>query len=116
MSSDEAATWLLNEYTFENENWGEALILITHRSWSKNDQIRLAEYYLKKIPFASAVGYESFLSFMSISNFTKTLQKYMPPSKSDKNLLKYYLIPILSRKVNSEIDKNIVTELEQQLS
>jgi len=115
MSSDEAATWLINEYKVENENWGEALILIPHRSWSKNDQIRLVEHYLTKIPFASSSGYESFLSFMSVNNFAKTIQKYLPTSKPDKDLLKYYLLPLLNRHASTEKDKNIVKELKNQL-
>jgi len=116
MSSDEAATWLLNEYKVENQNWGEALILLPRRSWSKIDQIRLAEYYLKKIPFASSSGYESFLSFMSVINFVKTIQKYLPTSKLDKDLLKYYLLPLLNRQASTEKDKNIVIELENRIS
>ena len=116
MSSDRAATWLLNEYKFENENWYYSLIIMRHRSWKKSDQVRLAEYYLQRIPFASASGYEAFLSFMSVSNFVKSIEKYLPTSNSDKQLLKYYLLPLLNNKVSSDKDKNIVTELERKIS
>ena len=115
MSSEEAATWILSKYKFENNNWGEVFIIIPHRSWEKSDQIRLAEYYLKNIPFANPRGYESFLSFMSLNNFVNTIQKYLPQNKTKKELLKYYLLPLLNKKANSENDKNTISQLEASL-
>ena len=54
MSSDQAA------------DWGEALLLIPHRTWKRSDQKRLAKYYFKKLPFSGPRGYESFATIMSI--------------------------------------------------
>lgn len=35
MESAEAAEWLISEYPMGSKNWGEALVLIPHRSWGK---------------------------------------------------------------------------------
>ena len=66
MTSDQAAAWILSRYPLASDNWGEALLLLPHRSWKKPGQKRLADYYFKKIPFSSARGYEAFASIMPV--------------------------------------------------
>lgn len=76
---------------------------------SQIDQICLADYYLQKIPFASSFPYEVFLSFMSINNFLKVLDKYVPFIEVDrKSLLFYYLTPILKKNIKSEKDEVLI--------
>ena len=116
MSSSEAAEWVINEYKIENQNWGEALIIMPHRSWFKNDQLRLAEYYFRKIPFASSKGYEVFLSFMSLQEFLEVIRNYMPHSQDKLELLKYYLMPLLEKRAQSEKELDLVNKFVEELS
>ena len=55
MSSKHAADWLVLTYPVGSAGYGSAIALITHRSWKRSDQIRLAKHYLSKLPFASVV-------------------------------------------------------------
>ena len=48
MTSDQAAAWILSRYPLASDNWGEALLLLPHRSWKKPEQKRLADYFLRK--------------------------------------------------------------------
>ena len=64
MGSEQAAEWLMTKYPVESIGYGEALLLIPHRSWKRSDQKRLAQYYFRKLPFSGARGYEAFASFM----------------------------------------------------
>lgn len=116
LQSSEAASWLMTCYPINSDHWGEALLVIHHRSWKKQDQVRLAKYYLSKIPFASARGYEAFASFMSVANLVTVIQDYIPSSSEDKRLLEYYLAPILRRKAQSEKDLAVVSNFLEALA
>lgn len=98
----------MKHYPVSGSNWGEALLVVPHRSWEKRDQIRLAKYYLSKIPFASARGYEAFASFMSVANLVAVIRDYIPSSPEDRRLLEYHLAPVLCRKAESEKDLAVV--------
>ncbi|MRW83043.1 hypothetical protein GJ698_02930 [Pseudoduganella sp. FT26W] len=65
-SYEDAATFLLEAFPLEALNHSEAFCVMVHSSWKRDDQIRLARSYLSKIPFASAMPYEAFASFMSL--------------------------------------------------
>jgi hypothetical protein len=108
LSSSDAATWLMEKFPTNTNNWGEALIAMPHRSWERPDQIRLANYYLAKIPYASERGYEAFASFMSIARMISVLRSYIPPAAEDKRLLAYHLGPTLRRKAMSDTDKALI--------
>ena len=105
LSSAEAADWLFEHYPTSSANWGVALQAIPHRSWERCDQIRLAQYYLAGVPFASARGYEVFASFMSVPNLLAVLREYIPTRREDKQLLGYHLAPVLRRIAKSERDR-----------
>jgi hypothetical protein len=47
-------------------------------SWKTVDQVRLADHYLSKLPFASETPYAAFASFMSIKRLVGILQRHMP--------------------------------------
>lgn len=104
LQSSEAAGWLMEHYPTSGGHWGEALLVMPHRSWEKRDQIRLAKYYLSKIPFASARGYEVFASFMSVASLISVIRDFVPPSAEDRRLLEYHLSPVLRRKAESDKD------------
>jgi hypothetical protein len=108
MSSEDASTWLMETYPLDSIDYGNAIILLPHRSWMKPDQLRLARYYFQKIPFASKKPYEAFASFMSISNLIKIIREYIPTDQSDKELLKYYLEGVLKKGIKSGSDKELV--------
>ena len=108
LSSEQAAEWLMGAYPLESKDYGEALLLIPHRSWKRSDQRRLAGYYFKKIPFSSARGYEVFSSFMSVKTFIECVRENLPANTSDRALLLYYLTPVLGKAAKNESDRLLV--------
>ena len=116
MGSDDAADWLMDQYPIERPDYGNAIILLAHRSWKKRDQIRLADYYFQKIPFANSRPYEVFASFMSTSNLIKMLRKHLPNSTSDLDLLVYHLEPILRKKSRETSKNDIVDRFLEELN
>jgi hypothetical protein len=65
-SYEDAATFLLEAFPLEALNHSEAFCVMVHSSWKRDDQIRLARCYLRKMPFASATPYREFASLMSL--------------------------------------------------
>ncbi|WP_225908839.1 hypothetical protein [Pseudomonas lactucae] len=108
MTSDQAAAWLLNRYPLTSDNWGEALLLLPHRSWKKPEQKRLADYYFKKIPFSSARGYQAFASIMSVKLMVACISDALPKDPSRIELVLYHLIPVLKRSAKNDVDRKIV--------
>ena len=115
LSSAEAATWIIDQYPLHSVDFGEAFILMPHRSWRREDQIKLANHYLKGIPFASERVYEAFLSFMSVPVFTRIVKNNLPDNKSDLSLLTYYLKPLLTKLVMDGNSEQEVRELFQAI-
>ena len=116
MSSSDAATWLMETFPLEREGWGEALVLMPHRSWKRADQLRLARYYLSRIPFAGPRGYEAFLSFMSVPRMLAVLKEHLPADPDRRSLLAYYLGPLLARRTaGSAADSAAAQEFLAQL-
>lgn len=110
MSSDQAADWLLANYPLESSDWGEALLLIPHRTWKRPDQMRLAKYYFKKLPFSGPRGYESFAAIMSIKSLLDCISEAIPAEKSRIDLLLYYLTPTLNRAAKSDSEKELIKQ------
>ena len=108
LSSADAATWLMENYPVEKDEYGYAIKAIAHRSWKKTDQIRLAKYYLDRIPLASASGYETFLSTMSISRFLSVVSEYIPEDRLRVSLLLYYIAEPLRKNTRNSRDEEIV--------
>ncbi|RFA30964.1 hypothetical protein CAI21_03020 [Alkalilimnicola ehrlichii] len=108
LPSTEAAAWLMDKYGVGQTNWGEAFILLPHRSWSREDQIRLARYYFQKMPFAQSRPYEVFASFMSLPLLVQVLGECMPRAKADIELVRYYLAPVLKKKARSAAEVQLV--------
>ena len=102
--------WLIETYPIHKFGHGEAFQLIPHRSWKRTDQIRLARYYLKNIPFASARGYKVFASIMSFKIFVGVIQEKLPIDESRIDLLLYYLVPVLEKVAKTDSDREL-TEL-----
>ncbi|PMN64500.1 hypothetical protein [Enterovibrio norvegicus] len=117
MSSEAAVIWLIDNYPIDNIEYGNAFMLMSHRSWKKSDQTSLAEYYLQKMPFSNSKAYEAFLSFMSLSIFLKVVRDFLPlNSSSDVDLLIYHLKPVLDSKVNSSNDSEMIEEFFSGIS
>lgn len=108
MTSEEAADWLIANYPVEKANYGDAISVVSHRSWRRADQVRIAKHYLKKIPFASAKPYEAFASFMSIRSFLQVVEEYVPEGNAEKSLLLYYLKPVLQQAAKNNTDHELV--------
>jgi hypothetical protein len=108
MSSDQAADWLMTKYPIETADWGEALLLIPHRTWKRSDQKRLAKYYFRKLPFSGSRGYESFAAVMSIKLLVGCVAEAIPVEESRIELLLYYLIPVLNGAAKNESDRQLI--------
>lgn len=111
MASEDAATWLMENYPVDAHNYGDAIALIPHRSWGRSDQIRLARHYLRKLPFASSRVYEAFASFMSLDLFVKIIKEYWPHDEADVSLLIYHLRPVLNKFARTDSDRAVVLSL-----
>ncbi|WP_157064337.1 hypothetical protein [Methylobacterium tarhaniae] len=115
MKSADAADWLIDNYPIQNQNWGEAIAIIPHLSWQRADQIKLSDYYLQKIPYASAKPYEAFAKIMKISTLVSILEKYIPCDVSGKNLLAYYSIGALRDMAKTKVDFDAISRLLDKL-
>ena len=109
-SSKDAADWLIEKFPTDCEEYGIAISLMTHRSWKREDQVRLAKYYLRKLPFSSSKVYEAFISFMQLERFLKVIREYLPDNEADRNLLAYHLSPVLKKHAKSDKEQEIVKE------
>ncbi|WP_223875552.1 hypothetical protein [Xanthomonas sontii] len=116
MDSEQAADWLMEKYPIGSMDYGEALLLIPHRSWKRPDQKRLARYYFRKLPFASARGYEAFASFMSTGHLLDCVKERLPMSDSNTDLLLYHMIPVLNRFAKNDSDRKIIAEFIDELN
>lgn len=110
MSSDQAADWLITKYPIESADWGEALLLIPHRTWKHSDQKRLAKYYFKKLPFSGPRGYESFAAIMSIKLLLGCVAEAIPTEASRVELLLYYLIPALTGAAKIDSGRQLIRD------
>lgn len=115
MESNEAVDWLISHYPIEQREYGDAISLIATRTWKKPDQLRLASYYLKRVPFSSVKIYQVFLSVMSIPNFIQALIPHLPDNQEEKNLLLYHLLPVLKKSIKNDKDEKVVDEFKKVL-
>lgn len=115
LNSADAVDFLIDVYPSNSVNYGQVFDLLNRRSWKKADQIKLARYYFKRLPFASAKPYEVFSSFMSLHNFINVLKEFLPADKSDLHLLKYHVEPILRKCAKSEKEEMLVGEFLSSL-
>jgi hypothetical protein len=117
MRSDEAANWLLETYKVGETGYGEAFLLLRHRSWAREDQLRLARYYLQRIPFASGLPYEAFATFMPIRTLVGVVREHLPNVSKDRlGLLQYYLCPLIKEKARTSEDNQAADELIAELN
>jgi len=105
--SSEAANWLMEHYPAGGPNSGEALKIISHLSWKKADQVRLAEKYLSGVPFADARAYEVFASLMKLPRLIEIMRKYIPRGDR-RQLFEYHVAPVLRRAAKTPEDEKAV--------
>jgi len=115
MASSHAADWLIQNYPTADAEYGEVFQLIPHVSWRRVDQIRLAKYYLQKMPFASSRVYDVFASFMSFELFVKIIRDQLPISKNDRDLLLYHLHPVLEKCAKTDSDRALMRSFVAEL-
>jgi hypothetical protein len=106
--SEDAATLLMETYPITAHNYSEAFIVMNYRSWKQVDQIRLARFYLQKMPFASSKPYEVFASFMALPVFIEIIRELLPNKIDDQKLIAYHLIPVIRKFYNAEKNVDIV--------
>lgn len=116
LASKDAASFLMETFPIEAANYSDAFQVMAHRSWKKTDQLRLARFYFKKIPFASSKPYEVFASFMSLSVLISVVKEAISNKPNDRQFIAYHVAPVLKKSIRSEKDRDLVarfiTELE----
>jgi hypothetical protein len=110
MSSSDAADWLLTNHP------NDGCFYVAKRTWKKQEQIRLANHFLSRIPHATDRCYEALLSVMALPRFVEVVEANLPEESSKKNLLEYYLLPALNKFVKSPTDKAAVAHVSRLLS
>lgn len=108
VGSEAAATRLLSKYPRDSDGWGRAIEIIAHLSWKPADQVRLAEEYIQKLPFASGRAYDVFASMMPLARFMEIVERNMPTDPARIDLALYYLLPALRRHSKAQHDVDLV--------
>ena len=115
MGSKDAADWLIRHYPIDHGSYGVAFTLISHLSWKKADQLRLAHYYLSKIHRGSSKPYEVFASIIPIYKLVDVLKERVPSEQVDRDLLWYYVGPTLTRSAKTSRDLEAIQSLIYKL-
>lgn len=115
MTSSQAADWLMENYPTNEEDYWVGIKLLSHVSWKRSDQIRLATFYLKKMPFANSTVYATFASIMAFDLLIKIIREQLPTDKNDINLLLYHLEPILQKFAKKESDQHLMNSFIAEL-
>ncbi len=105
MKPGEASEWLLQNFPSNDPSYGAVFDIIPKISWRKNDQEKLAKYYLKGMPFANGRAYAALSKVMSLDRFLTVAEECMPQEKGDVELALYYLIPALNGVIKSDSDR-----------
>ncbi|MQA21150.1 hypothetical protein [Rugamonas rivuli] len=108
LPSEDAATLLMETFPVEASNYSEAFKMMAHRSWKRPDQIRLARFYLRKMPFASSKPYEVFASFMSLPTLIAVVKEALPSKPNDRQFIAYHVTPVLKKNIKTESDRDVV--------
>lgn len=116
LSSEEAADYLIRCYPATSTESGKAYSALSHRSWKKQDQVRLAKEYLKKVPFASGAPYKAFLSFMAPRRMLAILTDFVPDDASGRDLLFYHLMPLLLTAGKTDADKQAISSFKEKFA
>lgn len=110
LPSKEAANLLMENLPIESPDYSEAFQLIQNRSWKKLEQIKLANFYLQKMPFATPKPYEVLISIMDLVIFMTIIKEKWPTNIDSQELILYHLNTILKQKIKSPQEKNVVDE------
>jgi hypothetical protein len=115
LASEDAASYLMETFPIEAENYSEAFKVMSHRSWKKNDQLRLARFYLKKTPFVNSKPYEVFASFMSLPNLISVVKEAISNKPNDSDFIVYYVTPVLKNSIKTQKDRTLVEKFMVEL-
>lgn len=105
MSSEDALRSIFSSYPVDSEYYWMAFDLLSRRTWKRSDRIKIAKYYLKKMPFSGPKIYDFFSNFISVRDFIYALDENMPREANDRDLVFYFLLPILMRRVRTDKER-----------
>lgn len=111
LASAQAASLLMETFPIESKNYCEAFKVMARRSWKKNDQLRLARFYLKKTPFANSKPYEVFASFMPLPALISVVKEAISNNPDDRQFIIYHVAPVLQKNIKTEKDRVLVDSL-----
>ena len=115
LPSEAAADHLLNRYPPGGAEAGTARELIARLSWSKRDQVRLAQEYLKSGPFAAAKPYKTFAQMMPLRRLLPILASVVPESEDRRDLFLYHVAPVLREAVKTPSEVQSVNEFVREV-
>lgn len=115
LASEDAANFLMETFPIEATNYSEAFKVMAHRSWKKNDQLRLARFYFRKTPFVSSKPYEVFASFMSLPTLISVVKEAISNKPNDRQFIVYHVTPVLKKNIKTEKDRNLVDRFITEL-
>ena len=110
MSSEAAATYLLEHHPRGTWDGPSVVRVIRGLSWRRPDQMRLARHYLSNLPHAHEHAYKAFASFMSVPRFLRVIEENLPQAEDRMGLLFYYLTPVLRDAARTESDRRAVKD------
>lgn len=95
LPSADAALLLMNTFPIGNANYSEAFNIMVSRSWKSTQKVALAQYYLQKMPFATAKPYEMLASFIDTNVLLSIIKSQLPSNAADRQLIAYHLQSIV---------------------
>ena len=117
MGSFEARCWLVKNMPVNQNNVGDALMLLSHLSWKSFDRAHLAEHYLLggPSPYSSPIAYECFAAVMPAPELLTVLFKCVPRDKQRIQLFKYVVSQALIKKYTQPVDRQLVNQFLEKL-
>jgi hypothetical protein len=116
IDENERADRLLSRFPADGPDAGVATTIIDHLSFTRRDNHRLADHYLRRLPHASGRTYEVFAKKLRIEDLIRIAEERMPTDETDRQLLFYYLIPTLQKHARSDQDRQAIEEFASRHS
>jgi hypothetical protein len=115
MTSDAAASWIMSRYPIDRADWYVALLLIPKLSLKRPERAALADYYLKKLPFANARPYQMFVSILGVKRLIYVLRRHIPQDAGRRDLFEYYVFPTLRRAAKTPGEHELIDTFASEL-
>ena len=113
MTSEEAAKWLMENIADDDK--GDAIILIPHRSWKREQQLELAHFYLSPLPLGGPKAFEAFASIMSLQRLIDVVREQLPCEKIKLELFAYHFFRVVRKTYTSDKDVQLIEQFNKEV-